>query len=558
MGTLRITALLLTLMLLAVTLGLAVPSINVGVRGLGGGSNVVVGPVGDGRYTIWASGGTVTDVELILGGNLPGGTRVYVVLRDSSGNNVSNGSLTVGSGGIAAGTPFNVSVSPVDTSNVDPTKTEVVILSSEYNSDSSGPIFVSVQKMGVGSYDGRYSNPITIHGSTVYLDYYPVRILLVSSDPSFPWNSLYFTNSTGRCLYYWKEFQGTFVYENGATYSWAVFWVNVTNIPPNSDETIFVNYLGSGNPCASHQDPNKVFLFYDAFNSLSNWEVRGTPQVLGGYLSLNGGDWVWTRQSFQPPYAVEMLVNLTYDDGTVYDSSGLTGYSLGPFILPYVTSGGDGAGEGIGRRYLWVFPVNQEDGEVNFNVYSSISTLSWSYRRSDSPYVMNLWEVLNTTVYSNALDFSQVLFITNQTGTWALSSDPSTGVPAAVYDTSSYSVSLASAGHVGIGQWSGGPTRIDFLFVRKYVYPEPTYEVGRWYYHLTFTPTPSLTSNSINGLSLKTPSVNNAGKAIETNVRSSTIWTPRDETSDVAGLPVIESLNISGVKIKELLDSTQP
>ncbi|AEK72003.1 hypothetical protein GQS_00500 [Thermococcus sp. 4557] len=512
----KFLAVAFALLLILGTFGLAVPRINISAQEIGAGSNYLVSPVNDGRYTIWTSGNTVTNVELILGGSLSEGTMVYVDLRDSSGNMVSNGSLTVGPGGIPGGVAFNVSVSSTDISGVDPTKTEVIILSSEYNLDSSGPIFVSIQKLGLGTYDGSYSNPITIHGSAVYLNHYPVRILLVASSPSFPWDSLYFTNSTGHCLYYWKEFQGTFVNSDGNTYSWAVFWVNVTTIAPDSDETIFVNYLGTGNSCSSYLDPNKVFLFYDDFNNLANWEIRGSPAVSNGRLVLDGGDWVWTKQSFPTPYAVEMLVNLGWDDGTSYNKRGINTYSLGPFIVPYVDSGGDGWGEGIGTRYLFgVIPLSQEDGAVNFNVYSSLSSLSWSYQQSTPQYVMGIWEILNATVYANTLDFSQTVFVTYQSGNgWVLSSSPSTGIPMGVQDTSSYPVSITSEGRVGIGQWSGGPTEVEFLFVRKYVNPEPTYDIGRWYYHLTFIPEPAAASATGTAVASTTaPAIAPVGKA---------------------------------------------
>jgi len=495
-----ITAIIVVVILASALIGLAVPNINVPVQGLGVGDNSIVSPVSEGRYTLWTSGTTVTDVEIILSGNLSQGTMVYVVLRDSSGNEVSKGSLIVGSGGIPGGTPFNVSVSSVDISSVDSTKTEVILLSPEYNLDSSGPIFVNTQKLGLGTYDGRYSNPLTVHGSTVYLDYYPVRILLISRNLNFPWNSLYFTNSTGSCLYYWKEFEGTFVNSDGQTYSWAVFWVNVTTIPANGDEVIFVNYLGTGNPCSSYSNPNRVFLFYEDFDDLSDWNIGGSPTVSGGQLKLDGGDWIWSQRSFPVPYSVEMLVNLTYDDGTIYDQSGnwlfYDIYSLGPFILPYVDSSGNGLGEGIGNKYEfllgYLISQTQQDGLTNFNVYSTLSSLNWNYQDSDPQYVMNQWEILNATVTSNAVDFSQVLFITWDGSSWTLSQDTTSGVPAYIYNTSSYYLTVTSDGRVAIGQWSGGPTYVDFLFVRKYVNPEPTYTLGRWYYHLTFVPEPAI------------------------------------------------------------------
>ncbi|WP_258084127.1 DUF2341 domain-containing protein [Thermococcus thermotolerans] len=499
---LRITSIMLVLTLLLGTFGLAVPTITVNVQEIGTGANRLVSPVWEGRYTLWQSGTDVVAVELILTADMPAGTVVYVMLKNSSGVVVSNGTLVVGSGGIPAGTPFNVTVTPVNSAWVDPTQTEVIILSSDYNTDLSGPIFVNTQKLGLGTYDGSYSRPITVYGTSVFLDYYPIRMLFISSNPSFPWDSLYFTNTTGSCLYYWKEFNGTFVNSDGRTYSWAVFWVNVTNIPANSNETIFVNYLGTGNPCSAYVNPNKVFLFYDNFSSLANWQTGGTPTISGGELQLDRGDWILSTRSFPVPYSVEVFTNLAYDDGTPYDTRGggffSWVYSLGPFILPYVDSAGSGVGEGIGTEYLnWagtLIPWGQQDGLVQADASSPITTLNWNYGDSNPPYIMGQWEILNATVTSTSVDFSQVLFLTWNGARWALSTTPSTGIPAYTQSTSSYTITVTSDGRILLGQWSGGPTRVDFVFVRKYVSPEPTYTLGNVYYHLTFVPEPPATS----------------------------------------------------------------
>ncbi|KQH82222.1 hypothetical protein AMR53_06330 [Thermococcus thioreducens] len=319
---------MLVLILLLGTFGLAVPTITVNVQEIGTGANRLVSPVWEGRYTLWQSGTDLVAVELILTADMPAGTVVHVILKNSSGVVVSNGTLVVGPGGIPAGTPFNVTVTPVNSAWVDPTQTEVIILSSDYNTDLSGPIFVNTQKLGLGTYDGSYSRPIIIQGSSVFLDYYPIRMLFISSNPSFPWDSLYFTNTTGSCLYYWKEFNGTFVNSDGRTYSWAVFWVNVTNIPANSNETIFVNYLGSGNPCSAYVNPNKVFLFYDNFSTLANWQTGGTPTISGGELQLDRGDWILSTRSFPVPYLSKFLLTLPMTTG-LPTTQGEGGFSPG-------------------------------------------------------------------------------------------------------------------------------------------------------------------------------------------------------------------------------------
>ncbi|KQH82221.1 hypothetical protein [Thermococcus thioreducens] len=143
-----------------------------------------------------------------------------------------------------------------------------------------------------------------------------------------------------------------------------------------------------------------------------------------------------------------------------------------------------------------LIPWGQQDGLVQADASSPITTLNWNYGNSNPQYIMGQWEILNATVTSTSVDFSQVLFLTWNGARWVLSASPSTGIPAYAQSTSSYTITVTSDGRILLGQWSGGPTRVDFVFVRKYVSPEPTYTLGNVYYHLTFVPKPPATSTT--------------------------------------------------------------
>ncbi|QDA31786.1 DUF2341 domain-containing protein [Thermococcus indicus] len=485
----------LVLIIILGTFGLAVPGINISAQEIGAGSNYLVSPVREGRYALWTTDGRynpytplgdVVHVELILGGDLPEGSEVTVVLYNSSGQRISDGTLVVPQGGLPGGTAFNVSVSQVPASWVDVSKTRVVVLSKDYASDAGKPILVALQKVGLGTYDEKYSQAMIITGSNAPLNWYTIPVGLGISDPNFNWDTVYFTNASGDCLYYWMESQGA---DSQGSSAW--FWLNVTNIPANSQTEIYINYGGSGNPCADHNDPDKVFLLYDDFNDLSNWNSRGgVSPPSNGVLSLYPGQWIWTKRRFPAPYHVGAVVSLGPDDMTnPYDViSSIFGdipVSLGSFFLPWILPSGEGYGEGIGTAYWFTqIPLN---GETQFNVNSlqlDKNSVSWNYGISGSRYTVGRWSFVDMISLGDAI---------------------------AIYQNGNsmayYNVPPGQYGSVGLGQYSGGPLLIDYLFVRKYVNPEPAWDLGNFYYHLTFNPQPPQTTSSITLSSSKSISI---------------------------------------------------
>ncbi|RLB79669.1 MAG: hypothetical protein DRH17_13440, partial [Deltaproteobacteria bacterium] len=76
-------------------------------------------------------------------------------------------------------------------------------------------------------------------------------------------SDIYFTDEAGNPLYFWIEYFNK-------TEQRAVIWLKIQHLPAGDAVTVFMHY-GGGNPYASYNDPEKVFLFYDDFNDLTKW-----------------------------------------------------------------------------------------------------------------------------------------------------------------------------------------------------------------------------------------------------------------------------------------------
>jgi len=156
--------------MLFAAIGLAVPSINVNVQGVGGGLGGIFSPVAGGSVCIpyaiyvltfpfprivplnvtWVYPGNFTD-------DLYAGTNLFVSVYYSS-TQISSGGITLNST-LPAGEWTSVEISPsITASQVLGGEFHVVVQAPEYVQSSSGLISVLTQELGVGLPNGNYND----------------------------------------------------------------------------------------------------------------------------------------------------------------------------------------------------------------------------------------------------------------------------------------------------------------------------------------------------------------------------------------------------------------
>jgi hypothetical protein len=131
---------------------------------------------------------------------------------------------------------------------------------------------------------------------------YQVKIDL-SYEPSMlpDFGDLRFTNASGSLLDYWLESK-----TDGDS---ATVWVEVDDIAASADTVIYMYY---SNPSASSaSDGASTFIFFDDFSGdLSQWEIQSAsgvyPRIESGYLRCGGGTtgspYGWTCLGSEPTY----------------------------------------------------------------------------------------------------------------------------------------------------------------------------------------------------------------------------------------------------------------
>jgi len=256
--------------------GLAVPNIVLHVQPLGVGSNPLVSPVCSGGFYPASNG-----VQIELGSSLPAGSKVYVILYNSSGVRIAS-NYTEFPNGWPANTPFLVHFNSTVMNSADFARTRVIVYDGYSQNLSTGTISLAVQKMSVGNWSGEYAQPINItYNGSRTLHNWPVKIVLSNNNsentygPGYSYiewpvlqsnvKSIHFVDSEGHLLYYWIEIFHPGTYPNYDD-AYAVIWVNVTDIPPNGTK-IWMIY-GSGD-YSQYNNGKKVFWFFDGFESPS-------------------------------------------------------------------------------------------------------------------------------------------------------------------------------------------------------------------------------------------------------------------------------------------------
>ena len=340
----KVLALFLMGALLTVTLGLAVPNINVSVQELGRGGCDLKSPVQWANvHLVWATRRntmTLEAIEVYFSDDLPRGTEIRLLLRNTGYHsfwdntpstdlisNVTTLPADLNSGEVISLTPngtYSYWVFPLFGFPV-PSVENVTIVLVGGQSICPGGIVLSVQNIGVGSTS--YSPPpvsltqinVTVNnlGGPELKDY--VLNFTVSSSCIPDLSKVYVTDSSGNPLYFWA-FNDS---ENGKIW----FWVNYT-VPANSVNNVTIHLNGTGT--SPYFDPNKVFWYF----------TNESITLEGSFLSSD---------TYSIPYNVYNILNSGYSGYTVdtYASFGHAGMSL-PFLGPYWVALTNGNYYGLG------------------------------------------------------------------------------------------------------------------------------------------------------------------------------------------------------------------
>ena len=556
-GKLRITSIMLVLILLLGTFGLAVPSITVSVQRIGVGSQRLVSPVLQG--SIWFNTG-LTAGELVFSGDLRAGTRVHISLRDANNNTIAYNYSIVLTSDLVAGTVLRYSlVNPSGATRVNVVKAVVTVLTPNYQTTfTSGNILVTSRELGVGIANTTvFCTPIIVKensGQTLYN--YSVLVVLDDSANtnseawSVDWNvinatNLYFTDNAGNPLYFWVQSMDT---NNRIAY----LWVKLPILAAGSSSTLCLNYGVWPNPYSVYHDLYRTFLFVDDFNNFSTatWESNVPVTVNNGILELFSGQWIWTRRTFGRHYAVHFVTYLNYEGGTKFNNAPNTNnlyYSLGPFFMGYIAPDNTAYAEGVGGRYRlffgWPIRDSEAKGLLTFGLPNDPDVTGyWDASRTNNQYNWRIPIYGTMTLYNGQLKFYQKPV----DGNW--------GNVSTYTQMSSYVVTVTGDGRIGLGQWSGGPSYYGWVVVRNYVDPEPSVSIGYWYYGIVFYPQPSTVSTAS---SLVSPLVTGVITPLSIGLNDATLvdkrtFLPPSPPTPQNNTLLLQMGNITEERIKEL------
>jgi len=231
-----------------------------------------------------------------------------------------------------------------------------------------------------------------------------------------------FTDAGETLLDYWIESNNT---------QSALIWVNVPTIPLNGTEIRM--YYGNEN-ATSESNGEATFLFFDHFEGpeidKAKWNVSGTPQISESVLELN------TTKG-----AAYIVSKTTWPVNTAYGSYGVMNSSINSTWQGYYNNSGP---------FLMFYPENPNLRAITKNNKSQSTPLGKEYEGWTKFEIIrngtaNVTYSLNGTV------------VADHTTPLAISPDP---------------ISIQLRGTVN------SQFRTDYLFVRPYVFPEPTH--GNW------------------------------------------------------------------------------
>ena len=261
---------------------------------------------------------------------------------------------------------------------------------------------------------------------------------------------LRFNDSSGNALSYWIE---------NATPSAAKIWVNVPSIPASpSTTTIYMYY---GNPSVTTtSNGTATFVFFDDFESYAS-----------GSAINNQGGWVTKRVGGSGEATVRLVNgrNYLHLSSTTYATTvnhplsvGNTGYALR--IYEY----GDNVGE--------VMAMSFTDGGTTSdgNVYNGYSCSWWGWGGAYTKIIKTVSGSGTELVSISDSDTANV-YHTLEFRWYGSSLQGYRDETLKISTTDTY---FSSQSYIQLHVWSPASRYIDWVLVRKYVSPEPTYSVS--------------------------------------------------------------------------------
>jgi len=235
--------------------------------------------------------------------------------------------------------------------------------------------------------------------------------------------------------------------ESKVDLQWAYIWVKVPEIPASNYTTIYI-YYGNTTPVISESNGTAVFEFFDDFDDgviSSNWvQMSGTWVENGGYLYVTtdygaapGNNIVWTGRTFSAGnYILETEGIDTWEICLSINHQGTT-----------TNTAFDAAGAAEQGDILGI-------NEWNGSAWVGAERVTMTINSGDRVYV-KVWQI-GTTLYAYAKDYT------------------------ANTEASNSRTVTYTSGYIGLRISTGftNSSRYDWVRVRKYTDPEPTYSTG--------------------------------------------------------------------------------
>jgi len=217
--------------------------------------------------------------------------------------------------------------------------------------------------------------------------------------------------------------------------SWAYVWVKVPEIPASGTATVYMYY---GNPSAtSESNGTAVFEFFDDFEGTSldtnKWTAEGTPTVSDSIVTIPDTAGIKSTTLFSPPVVIESKTEVTDIRSTFLGVlSGAPGTTYNDDVNVFI--GGDG---------VWYFSTKSGGtqtlttvGSPTYNEFH-LHKIVWTSTKAEYYYDRQLYNTSTTNI-------------------------PTVSLP------------------IWFRDWGadGGYVYVDWVFVRKFADPEPTYSIG--------------------------------------------------------------------------------
>ncbi len=379
------------------------------------------------------------------------GTKTYFLVSGYSGE-IPLHALTA----VVDGAPYDVNVTFVkDTDGddlLDPSDvayiTMDVSLSGEHEvTFVSQPVSIPMGEISIDEKPFRYRRVVSVsNGTSMDLSDYQVRVELNTSNFDFTHiqqdcSDIRFTDTSNKVLDFWVEVCDP-LNKN------IVVWVKVPSIPANGETNIYLYYGSTG--VLSPSNGERTFIFFDDFTDLSKWNCESSNSAECEYIQTTTVDdrSVVVFTSEQNNVQLTTVDTLSDLDNVAIEAM-VRGFGDASDLDFYIGVDDDGKGyPNWGTRV----------GDNASGQYHAV-VVDEGLGTQGNTYVQPLW--LTCHIYRAGETVSSLY-----NGEWL--SDTATGTPLTVGQIMM---------HIDPDSTSRG-VYVDWIRVRKYVYPEPVANVG--------------------------------------------------------------------------------